>query len=288
MGTASETTEEHDSHEPPAGMDFPLGESESTWWPIVCAIGATGLYLGAGLYLFGHGEVALIPGFVGPIVIGGGGLVFLTGLFGWLYQAFVADFRTRSTDEREPRSLRAAMLLFLGTDVFTFAGGFIYYFFIRAGGWPPGEIPELLSTVLIVNTALLVVSSFTLHYAHSALEAGNDRRFGFLLVTTLVLGLGFVAGQIYEYHELVVKEGFTIASGVFGNAFYALTGLHGLHVTLGTVLLGILVARAHLGQYEPGRDTSIVTVSLYWHFVDVVWVFLVAVLYIGASFTPIL
>ncbi|WP_049899601.1 cytochrome c oxidase subunit 3 [Halococcus agarilyticus] len=286
MGSASET-EEHDTHEPPVGMDFPLGRSESSWWPIVCAIGATGLYLGAGLYLFGHGEVALVPGFVGPSVIGGGGLVFLIGLFGWLYQAFIADFRTR-TEGREPGPLRAAMLLFLGTDVFTFAGGFIYYFFIRAGGWPPGEIPPLLSTVLVVNTALLVVSSFTLHYAHSALEEGNDRRFGFLLVTTLVLGLLFVAGQVYEYHELVVVEGFTITSGIFGSAFYALTGLHGLHVALGTVLLGILVARAHLGQYEPGRDTSIATVSLYWHFVDVVWVFLVVVLYVGASVTPVL
>jgi cytochrome c oxidase subunit 3 len=287
MGTARDTGEDSDAHEPPVGMDFPLGRSESTWWPLVCAIGATGLYLGAGLSLFGHGEVALIPGFIGPVVLGGGALVFLAGLFGWLYQAFVADFWTRSTAEREPRSLRGAMILFLGTDVFTFAGGFIYYFFIRAGGWPPGEVPELLSTVLVVNTALLVVSSFTLHYAHSALEEDNRRRFGFLLVTTLVLGLLFVAGQVYEYHDLITAEGFTITSGIFGSAFYALTGLHGLHVALGTVLLGILVARAHLGQYEPGRDTSIATVSLYWHFVDVVWVFLVAALYVGASVTPV-
>lgn len=285
MGTTNETVEGHDGQEPPAGADIPSGRSESSWWPITCALGVVGLYLGAGLYFFGNGEVAVIPGVIGPIVFYAGAFVFLVGLFGWLYHAFVADFWTRATDERAPRALRGCMILFLITDIATFSGGFIYYFFIRAGGWPPGELPELLSPVLAVNTVALLASSLTLHFAHAALENGERRRFLGLLGATLALGVVFVFGQIYEYHDLITGEGFTISSGVFGSAFYGLTGLHGLHVTLGSVLLGIVFVRGALGQLSGERDTSMVTASFYWHFVDAVWIFIVVLLYVGASVT---
>ena len=285
MGT-TESIEESEGQEPPAGADFPSGKSEASWWPIICVLGTIGLYLGAGLYFFGNGFIAVVPSIIGPIVFYVGVLVFLTGLFGWLYHAFVADFWTRGTDERKPRALRGGMILFLTTDVATFSGGFVYYFAIRGGGWPPGEIPGLLSTLLLVNTVVLVLSSFTLHFAHEALKEDNRQRFLSLLASTFVLGVLFVLGQIYEYYEFIIEEGFTISS-VFGSAFYGLTGLHGLHVTLGTILLGILLVRALLGQYSGGRDTSIVTVSLYWHFVDAVWIFIITLLYIGASITTV-
>jgi cytochrome c oxidase subunit 3 len=280
MGT--EATEQSDGQEPPVGADFPKGKSESSWWPILCVLGIVGLYLGAGLYFFGNGEIAVIPSIIGPVVFYVGAFVFLAGLVGWLYHAFVIDFWARGVDERKPRALRGAMVLFLTTDVATFSAGFIYYFAIRAGGWPPGELPHLLTPVLAINTVALILSSFTLHFSHRALENGNQKRFLRLLTTTLALGVVFVFGQIYEYYELVVSEGFTISS-VFGSAFYGLTGLHGLHVTLGTLLLGILLVRGLLGQLSSERDTSMVTVSFYWHFVDVVWVFIVVFLYIGAE-----
>ena len=282
MGTASETAEESEGPEPPAGADFPSGKSEATWWPILCTVGIAGLYLGAGLYFFGNGAIAVIPSIIGPVVFFIAAFVFLTGLFGWLYHAFVVDFWTRGVDEREPSALRGGMVLFLTTDVATFSAGFIYYLAIRSGGWPPGELPGLLSPVLLVNTVALVLSSFTLHFAHSALEEGNRRRFLGLLASTLGLGVLFVFGQIYEYHELITSDGFTISS-VFGSAFYGLTGLHGLHVTLGTILLGILLVRGLLGQYSGDRDTSIVTVSFYWHFVDAVWIVIITLLYVGAT-----
>ncbi|WP_435077726.1 cytochrome c oxidase subunit 3 [Halococcus sp. AFM35] len=281
MGT-NEAVEPGDGQEPPAGADVPAGRSEATWWPVVCALGVVGLYLGAGLYFFGNGDVAPIPGIYGPVVFLSGAAVFLVGLFGWLYHAFLIDFWTRGLAERAPRALRGGMVLFLISDIATFSAGFIYYLFIRAGGWPPSELPGLLSPVLFVNTVALLASSVTLHSAHSALEDGNRRRFLSLLGATLALGVLFVFGQIYEYYDLIVKEGFTISS-TFGSAFYGLTGLHGLHVVSGTILLGVLFARGLLGQLSGERDTSMVTVSFYWHFVDLVWVFIVTLLYVGAS-----
>jgi cytochrome c oxidase subunit 3 len=134
----------------------------------------------------------------------------------------------------------------------------------------------------MVNTIILIISSVTLHYAHVALRNGDRRRFLSLLGVTLLLGIIFLGGQALEYYEFIVHENFTIAEGAYASAFYGLTGLHGLHVSLGAVLLLIVFARAMMGQYSAERHTSVSTVSMYWHFVDVVWVFLVVVLYIGA------
>jgi cytochrome c oxidase subunit 3 len=93
----------------------------------------------------------------------------------------------------------------------------------------------------------------------------------------------FIGGQIYEYYEFIVHEGFTLTSGFFASAFFGLTGLHGLHVSLGAVLLGVVLVRALAGQYSAERHVSVSTASMYWHFVDVVWIFLVVVLYVGAE-----
>jgi cytochrome c oxidase subunit 3 len=176
------------------------------------------------------------------------------------------------------------MVLFLATDVATFGAGFAYYFVVRVGAWQTG-VPEVFGSLVVVNTVILVASSVTLHFAHSALHDGNQRRFRRLLGVTVALGMVFVAGQVVEYYEFVVEEGFTLTSGIFGSAFFGLTGLHGLHVTLGVVLLGIVFGRARRGQYAAERDTSVTTVSWYWHFVDAVWLFLVVAVYAGGTLT---
>ncbi|HET7323555.1 MAG TPA: heme-copper oxidase subunit III [Halococcus sp.] len=287
MGTTNEAVEQSEGQEPPAGADFPTGKSESTWWPIMCMLGIFGIYMGAGLYFFGNGGIAVISPIVGPIVFFAGAFTFLGGLFGWLYHAFVIDYWPRSVSKRKPRALRGGMLLFLTTDVATFSGGFIYYVAIRGGGWPPANLPGLLSPVLLVNTVALVLSSFTMHFAHKALEDGNRTRFLSLLASTLVLGVLFVLGQVFEFYGFIIEDGFTLSSGVFGSAFFPLVGLHGLHVTLGTILLAILLIRGLFGQYSDERDTSIVTVSFYWHFVDIVWLILVTIIYWTSSITTV-
>jgi cytochrome c oxidase subunit 3 len=91
-----------------------------------------------------------------------------------------------------------------------------------------------------------------------------------------------MAGQVYEYYEFIVHYGFSLTDGAYGSAFYGLTGLHGLHVALGAVLLSIVFIRALYGHYSAEKHVSVSTVSMYWHFVDAVWVFLVVVLYAGA------
>ncbi|QCS42707.1 heme-copper oxidase subunit III [Natrinema versiforme] len=263
---------DHDDH----------GHDHRSRWPLVAAAGAAGLYGGVAITIFGT-ETGLAPPLLGVALAVVGTVVLLAGVAGWVEQAFLAPARDAQGNPSSRASYVSTTLLFLGTDVSTFGALFVYYFFVRIGTWPPAELPPLLGSLVVVNTAILIASSITFHYAHEALEDGNRRRFLGLLGTTLALGLVFLGGQVYEYYEFVAAEGFTLSSGVFGSAFFGLTGLHGLHVALGVGGIAVLCWRAVRGHYGPERDTSVATVSLYWHFVDVVWLFLVVVLYVGAS-----
>ena len=277
--------EGHDHHLP-AVEDWPKGFGEASWWPFTTAAGGAGFYVGAALFVLGQNGIVSPAVGAGVFVLSS--IAFLAGLYGWLYHAFVVDFWEGEADDYG-FPLKLTMLLFLVTEVATFGAGFIYYFFIRGSGvWSEEALPELvvsgdvLSSLVVVNTLILIGSSFTMHYAHHALLKDDRTRFVRLLGVTLLLGIVFLAGQVYEYYEFIVHEGFTITEGAYGSAFYGLTGLHGLHVSLGAVLLSIVFIRALYGQYSPEKHTSVSTVSMYWHFVDVVWVFLVVVLYAGA------
>ncbi|NKE35975.1 heme-copper oxidase subunit III [Natronococcus sp. JC468] len=280
MESADEPSEGVDHH-PPAPEDWPRGFGEASWWPLVTAIGIAGLYFGAALATLADGADPLVGWLLPFALIVGGVGIFLGSLYGWTYHGFVSSYWERASAE-EGLDLRWGMVLFLATDVMTFSAGFVYYFFVRTGPWPPGELPTLLSSVVAINTAILILSSLTLHVAHEAIRDGHRRRFLALLGATVALGVIFVGGQLFEYYELLVVEG-TGVTDVFGSAFFALTGLHGLHVALGVVLLGIVLVRALAGQFSADRHTAVETVAMYWHFVDVVWVFLVVTLYVGAA-----
>ncbi len=253
-------------------------------WPLVSAGGAGALYVGVALAVLGS-AAGVVPPLVGVVLAVVGALVAAAGLFGWLEEAYLRGYERRTPDGRSRRLSVTTMLIFLGTDLSTFAAGFIYYASVRVGAWSTEGLPPLLGSLVVINTILLLSSSVTFHVAHEALVGGNRRRFERLLGATLVLGVVFLVGQAYEYYEFVVHEGFTVTDGVFASAFFGLTGLHGLHVALGVVLISIVFARARRGQYGPERDTSVETVALYWHFVDAVWLVLVGVLYVGAVVT---
>ncbi|SEV89203.1 cytochrome c oxidase subunit 3 [Natrinema salifodinae] len=273
--------EEYGDHRGRGDHDEDEHEHRSRW-PLVAAVGAGGLYIGVAIAILGN-ETDLIPPLIGVGLAAVGSIILLAGVAGWVDQAFLAPTRDPQGNPKARESYVSTTLLFLGTDISTFGALFVYYFFVRIGTWPPEELPSLVGSLVLVNTAILIASSVTFHYAHEALEHDNRRRFLGLLGATLVLGVVFLAGQVYEYYEFVIAEGFTLSSGIFGSAFFGLTGLHGLHVSLGVGGIAVLCWRALRGHYGPDRDTSVATVSLYWHFVDFVWLFLVAVLYVGAS-----
>ena len=286
MSTETDDSHGDHGHHLPAVEDWPRGFGEASWWPFVTSAGAAGIYVAAALFIVSRGNEPLISPQVAPIVAVGAVGLFLAGLYGWLYHAFISEFWSRDADGDGGISLRWGMVAFLGSECGTFGALFGYYFFIRAVTWPPtgAELPGLVSSLVLANTALLIASSFTLHWAHVAIRRDNHRRFVLGLGVTLLLGFVFLGGQVLEYYEFIVHEGFSITNPqpIFESAFYGLTGLHGLHVTLGAVMLAIIFVRGLMGQYSADRHVSVSTVSMYWHFVDAVWIFLVVVLYVGA------
>ena len=178
-----------------------------------------------------------------------------------------------------------AMLLFIGSEVMLFASFFAAYFFVRfnvAEEWPPiassGQPFELPVVLTAVNTAILVTSSFTLHWAEHRLKHYGDRRGlerGLLL--TILLGFTFLLIQVNEYIHL----GFTPQDQAFAGAFYTLTGFHGLHVFVGATLLTIMYIRiVRARDFTPKWAVPLGAASLYWHFVDVVWVLLFVLVYL--------
>ncbi|MFB6179239.1 MAG: heme-copper oxidase subunit III [Halorientalis sp.] len=268
-------------HHMPAVEDWPKGFGEASWWPILTAVGAVGMYGGAGLFVLAFGSDPLLLPIYGPFVFVLGTGLFLIGLFGWTYHGFVQHFWSRPGTEG--RKYRWGMILFLATDLGTFGAGFAYYFWVRLLSWPPAHLPDLLSSLLLVNTAALILSSVTMHVAHLRLRQGNRERYLLWLGGTQLLGTLFLGGQLLEYYQFVVNEGLSLSSGFYFSAFFGLTGLHGLHVTLGLLLIGIVLLRSVAGQYSGDRDISVTTVAMYWHFVDAVWILLVVAVYAGAA-----
>ncbi len=252
MTVTDDSTEEH-GHHLPAVEDWPKGFGEATWWPIITACGAAGFYIGAALFVLGHGGNTMVGPNIGPVVFICAAAVFLTGLYGWVYHAFVKHFWSKDSHGSGSTALRYGMIMFLCTEIATFGAGFVYYFFVRTGTWPPkiGGVPDVVSNIVFINTVLLLVSSVTIHWAHIQLRKGKRQQFIAGLATTLALGLLFVGGQIYEYYDFIMEKHFTLTGGVFNSAFFGLTGLHGLHVTMGAVLaehpLDSLARRTVLG-----------------------------------------
>jgi cytochrome c oxidase subunit 3 len=176
------------------------------------------------------------------------------------------------------------MLFFLGSEAMLFASLFAAYFFVRfniADEWPPldqsGEPYELPLVLTGINTAILVFSSFTLHWGEHRLKMGDRKGLERGLIVTMLLGLTFLIIQLNEYWHL----GFTPGDTAFGSSFYALTGFHGAHVTLGLTILFIMYIRVRKARdFSPQWNTPLAAGSLYWHFVDVVWVILYGLVYL--------
>ncbi|MFN2471315.1 MAG: heme-copper oxidase subunit III [Gaiellaceae bacterium] len=171
------------------------------------------------------------------------------------------------------------MLLFIASEVMLFGSFFTAYFFVRVAGgtgaWPPGEF-ELPVFVAGVNTAILVTSSFTMHWALQAIKRGNRAGLQAGLVLTLALGVTFLLTQAREYSRI----GFAPHDEAFGTIFYGLTGLHGAHVFVGLSLLTMATVRAFRGHFTAEHHHGVEIPGIYWHFVDVMWIIVYATIYI--------
>ena len=180
------------------------------------------------------------------------------------------------------------MILFICSEVMFFSGLFAAYFSVRAAApvWPPVPADnEALAEAFQIHgepwfalalTVILVISSFTCQFAVWAIR--REDRTGFVrnIGVTLVLGIVFLIGQIYDYSTL----GFGLSDTMFGTTFYTLTGFHGAHVFGGAIMLSVVLYRGLAGQFSAQHHDAVEATSLYWHFVDVVWIALFSTLYI--------
>ncbi|CAN5141544.1 heme-copper oxidase subunit III [soil metagenome] len=170
------------------------------------------------------------------------------------------------------------MLLFIISEVMLFGAFFTAYFFVRVVGdasWP-AEGDHLPVAIAGVNTAILISSSFTMHWALEGARNENRAALRVGLLTTALLGLTFLIIQINEY----VHIGFAPADHAQGTIFYGLTGLHGAHVFVGLTLLTFATIRAFRGHFTAKEHRGVEVPGIYWHFVDVMWIVVYATIYI--------
>jgi cytochrome c oxidase subunit 3 len=182
------------------------------------------------------------------------------------------------------------MLIFLASEVMFFGSLFAMYFYLYGSHiqWPPpppSSQPGFYVSwwpIPFINTIVLLSSGVTCHYASEAIAHDNRRRFFMLQIATIILGLGFEFGQLEEFIS-AFDRGLNLTANNFASAFFAMTGFHGAHVLGGLILLTLVLFRASRGQFSSRHHVGVSAVTLYWHFVDVVWIFLFGILYLGVT-----
>ncbi len=171
------------------------------------------------------------------------------------------------------------VIVFLIAEAMIFVGLFTAYLTFRAVAptWPPEGTPELELLLPGINTIILISSSFVIHNADSAIKKNDVKGLRTWFGITALMGIVFLAGQLYEYFHLE----FGLKTNLFASTFYVLTGFHGLHVLFGLVLILAVLWRSRIaGHYSNTSHFGVEAAELYWHFVDVVWIVLFILLYL--------
>lgn len=275
-------------------------------WPLVGSIGLTTTLVGAASWL--HAD------WYGPYLFVLGIGIIACMMFGWFGQVIYENQKNRF-DLQVDRSFRWGMCWFIFSEVCFFGAFFGALFFARfwsvpmLGGhlplhpathetlwptfnatWPLLKNPnnqiftaayESMGAwgLAAINTIILLTSGGTITWAHWALKLNKRRQLQIGLLLTVMLGVLFLCLQAYEYHEAYTEMNLTLNSGIYGTTFFMLTGFHGLHVTIGTIMLIVILARALRGHFTPERHFAFEAAAWYWHFVDVVWLFLFIFVY---------
>lgn len=245
-------------------------------WPLLGAFG--GGTLAVGTVLFMHDVTAvLIP--IGVI------LVVLTMFLWWRDVVREATYQGHHTPVVQ-LGLRYGMVLFIASEVMFFSAFFWAYFDAwlypkEATGfmWPPDGVEVFAPFgVPFLNTLVLLLSGCTVTWAHHALREGNRRDMLRGLALTVALGILFTALQAFEY----MHAAFGFKDGIYSSTFYMATGFHGFHVIVGTIFLIVCLYRAWVGHFKPDHHFGFEAAAWYWHFVDVVWLFLFTFVYFAS------
>ncbi len=275
-------------------------------WPIVGSIGLLVSVFGAGTLMNSSGESGLL-------ILLAGALIITWMFFGWFGNVITESHQGLYSAQMD-RSFRMGMGWFIFSEVMFFAAFFGALFYVRtfAGPWLSGEGDKGISNMLwegfqyswplmnnpdpnlfpgpqeiispwqlpLINTILLITSRVTVTFAHHALRAGKRGALKNWLLLTVVLAVVFLSLQIAEYVHAYKDLGLTLNSGIYGATFFMLTGFHGAHVFMGTLILTVMLVRVHKGHFTPENHFGFEAASWYWHFVDVVWVGLFIFVYI--------
>ncbi len=247
---------------------------EPSPWPVVGTVAALTMALGGVWYMKG-----------GPIYLFLQGVVILLWMFYRWWRDVIAESRT-GIDHTEVvrRGLRMGMVLFITSEVMFFFAFFWAFFnatvpFLSVAAhdvWPPeGVVPFDTWSIPFLNTVILLSSGATVTFAHHALEKGNQKLTARWLLATILLGVTFTGFQAYEY----VHATFKFTGGIYSSTFYMATGFHGFHVVVGTCFLTVCWFRARAEHFTPEGHIGFEAAAWYWHFVDVVWLFLFASVY---------
>ncbi|MBK1696719.1 cytochrome c oxidase subunit 3 [Rhodovibrio salinarum] len=241
-------------------------------WPLVGALSAGVLALGLVFWMHDSG---LWLAFVGLAMV-------LLTMAGWWRQV-IRESRAGDHTPVVKLGLRYGMLLFIASEVMFFAAFFWAYFNgalfptdAISGTWPPPEIHTFDAfSIPFLNTLILLLSGCTVTWAHHALREGD--RSGMLrgLALTVFLGMIFTSLQAYEY----AHAHFGFGGDIYSSVFYMATGFHGFHVIIGTIFLLVCFFRARAGHFTPESHFGFEAAAWYWHFVDVVWLFLFSAVY---------
>jgi cytochrome c oxidase subunit 3 len=178
-----------------------------------------------------------------------------------------------------PARGRVGMFALIAAEAAIFTIFVVAYLFY-VGKSLTGPTPKDVLSVPVFYTICLLSSSLTIHLAAKSLRRGSVPRFAILWLATIVLGATFMYGTATEWHRLIYHDGLTISGNLFGTTYYSLVGLHGFHVLVGLVSLSILMALTLLGSVKQEHAERVDVLSLYWHFVDTVWIVVFTVVYV--------
>ncbi|MES2252531.1 MAG: cytochrome c oxidase subunit 3 [Pseudomonadota bacterium] len=242
-------------------------------WPLIAAIATLVLAIGGVLYMRQLDRIVFF--------IGLGLLVFT--FFGWWRDVIQEGNSTGVHTKAVQSGLKIGMGLFIASEVMFFAAFFWGYFHVALNPpeiigsvWPPKNIITLDPFELpYLNTLLLLLSGTTVTWAHHALLENKQIDLIKGLAITVFLGMIFTVVQGVEYHHAT----FSIKDGIYPSSFYMATGFHGAHVIIGTIFLGVCLFRARRGEFTPNHHVGFEAAAWYWHFVDVVWLFLFVAIY---------